>query len=135
MPLYPLRCHACGFGHEVYEPAANAPSAPRKCPACGKTASTQDYAAKRIQSGFLDHTEIVRVPTRSEGGQRVPGTRHRKAVNRREWSEMCKRNDWTDVSNSSGPIEADVPRETPREHAPDPSTLATEAQFKYRSDG
>jgi hypothetical protein len=65
----------------------------------------------------------------------VRGTRHRKAVNKREWSEMCKRNDWTDVSNSSGPIEADVPRETVREAMPDPRSVPTEETFKYRSDG
>jgi hypothetical protein len=99
----------CPTGHtfDVFGHMADPPHS-ASCDLCHKPAS-RDYAEefKTKQVGFIDGVEFAHLP-RESGAPLAGDERHptrRVIKNKRDWTEMCKRNNWTDYSNSSGPPE------------------------------
>ena len=105
MPMYAMKC-AQAHTFDVFGHMADPPH--HSTCECGQPAS-RDYATefKTKQVGFIDGESFAFLPRESgaplAGDERFPTKRVIK--NKYDWSEKCKRNDWTDLSNSSGPPE------------------------------
>lgn len=110
-----MSCNSCGHGFELFEAMADAPSRHhgRLCPVCHNEDAYQDYTRKTVPQTIVWKESVANLPKNCGAEKLRDGYRNRHVVrNPREWSELCKRNDWTDVSDSSGPPEEWVPRET-----------------------
>jgi hypothetical protein len=103
MPSYAFMC-SNGHKFDEFGHMANPPKS-AVCETCHKPAR-RDYQSELKQIGFVDGTELVHLPSSSGAPLADPGHSTKRVVkNKREWQEMCKKNNWTDYSNSSGPPE------------------------------
>lgn len=104
IPLYAFKCSA-GHSFDVFGHMAEPPrSAP--CEVC-TLPSSRDYIAENKQVGFIDGHSYAFLPNNC--GAELAGDERYKTrrviKNKKHWEELCKKNDWTDYSNSSGPPE------------------------------
>lgn len=108
MPTYAFVCQK-GHTFDVFGHMADPPKlAPCEIPRCEAT-GTRDWAeeCKTKHIGFVDGASLAFLP-RASGAPLAGDERHptqRVIRNKYHFSEMCKENDWTDLSNSSGPPE------------------------------